>query len=87
MQEREGLKEEAVKGPLGVCQVDRQTSETLVNFYQTTRCYNPGDSHLPLYNLSVFRFSSCSSTSEEHLMALFMSICLSRFSYGCSQSA
>jgi hypothetical protein len=23
-----------------------RTSETLVNFYQTTRCYNPGDSHL-----------------------------------------
>jgi hypothetical protein len=22
------------------------TSETLVNFYQTTRCYNPEDSHL-----------------------------------------
>jgi hypothetical protein len=24
----------------------RRTSETLVNFYQTTRCYNPEDSHL-----------------------------------------
>jgi hypothetical protein len=23
-----------------------RTSETLVNFYQTTRHYNPGDSHL-----------------------------------------
>jgi hypothetical protein len=23
-----------------------RTSETLVNFYQTTRRYNPGDSHL-----------------------------------------
>jgi hypothetical protein len=23
-----------------------RTSETLVNFYQTTRCYNPDDSHL-----------------------------------------
>jgi hypothetical protein len=22
-----------------------RTSETLVNFYQTTRCYNPEDSH------------------------------------------
>jgi hypothetical protein len=39
-----------------------RSSETLVNFYQTTRRYNPGDSHLlfslffavesgPLYNL------------------------------------
>jgi hypothetical protein len=24
-----------------------RTSETLVNFYQTTRRYNPEDSHLP----------------------------------------
>jgi hypothetical protein len=23
-----------------------RTSETLVNFYQTARCYNPEDSHL-----------------------------------------
>jgi hypothetical protein len=23
-----------------------RTSETLVNFFQTTRCYNPEDSHL-----------------------------------------
>jgi hypothetical protein len=27
------------------------TSETLVNFYQTTRRNNPEDSHLPIYNL------------------------------------
>jgi hypothetical protein len=27
-----------------------RTSETLVNFYQTTRCYNPEDSHLQLIN-------------------------------------
>jgi hypothetical protein len=26
-----------------------RTSETLVNFYQTTRCYNPEDSHLHDY--------------------------------------
>jgi hypothetical protein len=25
-----------------------RTSETLVNFYQSTRCYNPEDSHLQL---------------------------------------
>jgi hypothetical protein len=26
------------------------TSETLVNFYQTTQCYNPEDSHLRTYS-------------------------------------
>jgi hypothetical protein len=26
-----------------------RTSETLVNFYQTTRCYNPEDIHLHLF--------------------------------------
>jgi hypothetical protein len=26
-----------------------RTSETLVNFYQTTRCYYPEDSHLHTY--------------------------------------
>jgi hypothetical protein len=30
-----------------------RTSERLVNFYQTTRCYNPEDSHL--YALSGIR--------------------------------
>jgi hypothetical protein len=27
-----------------------RTSETLVNFYQTTRCYNPEDSNLHKWN-------------------------------------
>jgi hypothetical protein len=30
-----------------------RTSETLVNFYQTTRCYNPEDSHLHLLKYSI----------------------------------
>jgi hypothetical protein len=29
-----------------------RTSETLVNFYQTTRCYNPEDSNLQWFSLS-----------------------------------
>jgi hypothetical protein len=29
-----------------------RTSETLVKFYQTTRCYNPEDSHLQVFRLS-----------------------------------
>jgi hypothetical protein len=28
-----------------------RTSETLVNFYQTTRCYNPEDSNLQFLRL------------------------------------
>jgi hypothetical protein len=28
-----------------------RTSETLVNFYQTTRRYNPEDSHLSKWNV------------------------------------
>jgi hypothetical protein len=31
------------------------TSETLVNFYQTTRRYNPGDSHLQMNPLCILR--------------------------------
>jgi hypothetical protein len=27
---------------------EARSSETLVNFYQTTRCYNPEDSHLSM---------------------------------------
>jgi hypothetical protein len=30
-----------------------RTSETLVNFYQTTRCYNPEDSNLHIYEKFV----------------------------------
>jgi hypothetical protein len=30
-----------------------RTSETLVNFYQTTRRYNPEDSHLGLYLVTM----------------------------------
>jgi hypothetical protein len=38
-----------------------RTSETLVNLYQTTRCYNPEDSHLHTHrreNLKSYRLSS-----------------------------
>jgi hypothetical protein len=27
-----------------------RTSETLVNFYQTTRCYNPEDGHVCIFS-------------------------------------
>jgi hypothetical protein len=39
------------------------TSETLVNFYQTTRCYNPEDS-----NLHTHRRENLKSYVEEMLM-------------------
>jgi hypothetical protein len=39
-----------------------RTSETLVNFYQTTRCYNPEDSNLHLYNSFSFSFNSAFKT-------------------------
>jgi hypothetical protein len=32
-----------------------RTSETLVNFYQTTRCYNPEDSHLRTHRRENFK--------------------------------
>jgi hypothetical protein len=32
-----------------------RTSETLVNFYQTTQCYNPEDSHLLEMKRSIGR--------------------------------
>jgi hypothetical protein len=32
-----------------------RTSETLVNFYQTTRCYNPEDSHLVSFLVFAFK--------------------------------
>jgi hypothetical protein len=39
-----------------------RTSETLVNFYQTTRCYNPEDSNLFLtVALNIFQASLSSS--------------------------
>jgi hypothetical protein len=36
-----------------------RTSETLVNFYQTTRCYNPEDSHLQIKTVVWTDFLCC----------------------------
>jgi hypothetical protein len=38
-----------------------RTSETMVNFYQTTRRYNPEDSHL--FKFSLINYFSCFSLS------------------------
>jgi hypothetical protein len=37
---------------IGLMMEAARTSETLVNFYQTTRRYNPEDSHLHLHTYS-----------------------------------
>jgi hypothetical protein len=43
-----------------------RTSETLVNFYQTTRCYNLEDSHLRYYyrTITVIDFYCCHSPNN-----------------------
>jgi hypothetical protein len=51
-----------------------RTSETLVNFYQTTRCYNPEDSHLQLnidflYSLTAQNGHRPSSTVNSKILA------------------
>jgi hypothetical protein len=38
-----------------------RTSETLVNFYQTTRRNNPEDSHLVIEELDLYRIRVCMS--------------------------
>jgi hypothetical protein len=41
-------------------------SETLVNFYQTTRRYNPEDSHLRRkVSLEIFELHVCQGNNEE----------------------
>jgi hypothetical protein len=35
-----------------------RTSETLVNFYQTTRCYNPEDNNLQFFHIFAPRIGS-----------------------------
>jgi hypothetical protein len=44
-----------------------RTSETLVNFYQTTRCYNPEDSHLQMNKKLLL--NNC-GVIKEHLQHL-----------------
>jgi hypothetical protein len=47
-----------------------RTSETLVNFFQTTRRYNPEDSHLR--NRIVHKFSLLLTQKSNFLLELYM---------------
>jgi hypothetical protein len=50
-----------------------RTSETLVNFYQTTWCYNPEDSHLCTHhceNLKSYPDIDCSDDESKQEMVI-----------------
>jgi hypothetical protein len=53
-----------------------RTSETLVNFYQTTRCYNPEDSNLHTHRRENFKSYLITETEIEQFIGccFFMSI-------------
>jgi hypothetical protein len=77
-----------------------RTSKTLVNFYQTTRRYNPEDSHLPTrrrenlksyYKIpvvvfTVWQLNACTGLKVIVSVFLFslLPVCLSMFSVTCS---
>jgi hypothetical protein len=44
-----------------------RTSETLVNFYQTTRCYNPEDSNLHT-GINLVKFDNGDLLADSHNM-------------------
>jgi hypothetical protein len=58
-----------------------QTYETLVNSYQSTRRYNPEDSHLYSHrreNLKKFKFVSACGKIQERLMYLTIQFGISK---------
>jgi hypothetical protein len=51
-----------------------RTSATLVNFYQTTQCYNPEDSHLLFFHLNCWKYIQ--NSKIESISVTFVSIYL-----------
>jgi hypothetical protein len=54
-----------------------RTSETLVNFYQTTRCYNPEDSNLHTHrreNLKSYLYLKCFNDDALHKTILTLMV-------------
>jgi hypothetical protein len=43
-----------IEGDIALMMEVARTSGTLVNFYQTTWCYNPEDSNLDVFKLLIF---------------------------------
>jgi hypothetical protein len=57
-----------------------RTSETLVNFYQTTRCYNPEDSNLQPPKCCILLYQTMGNTqriySHDEMHAIFKRVML-----------
>jgi hypothetical protein len=64
-----------------------RTSETLVNFYQTTQRHNPEDSHLPthcrenLKSYSIQYIPSCPLSSKSILTFIYHVMAYTRYSW------
>jgi hypothetical protein len=68
-----------VVAPRSLMMEASRSSETLVNFYQTTRRYIPEDSHLPnklmFSRRSLFEFQSETSYSDSRLLCYYHFLC------------
>jgi hypothetical protein len=68
-----------------------RTTETLVNFYQTTRRYNPEDSHLRTHHRENLKAYDVLSITEnncfDYLQDLRIQQCVIKCCYGTSSNA